>query len=105
MLSSTETRFSPATPPSPLSTSVLEGKVVGGHWTPGRLNRILGRQLECGQRAWYVRLAGDIGVFLVSVYNYYLLGNKYDLHIVYTSGGSSMFIGTYGIRKRKAKIV
>lgn len=33
-----------------------DGKVgLSGHWEPGLLNRVLGRQLECGQHAWYRR--------------------------------------------------
>ena len=61
---------------------MLEGKVVNGYWEPGRLNRILGRQLECGQEAWYVRSARNVGEFTSYAFRYFILGKKYNIEFM-----------------------
>ena len=68
---------------------MLEGKVVNGYWEPGRLNRILGRQLECGQEAWYVRSARNIGEFASYAFRYFILGKKYNIEFM--AEGNSVF--------------
>jgi len=61
---------------------MLEGKVVNGYWEPGRLNRILGRQLECGQRPWWREGAATVAEFTSAAFVYYVRGKKYDLSMV-----------------------
>lgn len=35
---------------------MFEGKIVNGRWEPGKINTLLGRNLECGQPSWYQNL-------------------------------------------------
>lgn len=58
-----------------------EGKVVNGRWTPGRLNALLGRQLECGQQPWWknaVRELLEMAEWNWYRFRYYILLQKWD---------------------------
>jgi hypothetical protein len=79
---------------------MLEGKVVNGYWEPGRLNRILGRQLECGQEPWYVRSSREIGEFASLGFRYFILGKKYDVELIASSRFS---LYSHSLTKRQAR--
>jgi hypothetical protein len=81
---------------------VLEGKVVNGYWESGRLNRILGRQLECGQEAWYVRSARNVGEFSEYAFRYFILGKKYNIEFV-AEGNTVYDLYSHELTKRQVK--
>lgn len=61
---------------------VNPGKVgKSGHWEPGKINFLLGRQLECGQRPWYVTAWLDLWDEFTETVRGDILGQRYWIEV------------------------